>query len=505
MSEVERKRRLLVLVVAYHAASTLRSVLERIPRSVLDEYDCEVLVVDDASVDRTFEVGCEYGEAHPEIRLTVLRNRFNQGYGGNQKVGYAFAIQEGFDTVALIHGDGQYAPEALPRLLEPLRDGTADAVLGSRMLDRGAALRGGMPLYKYVGNRILTALQNALLGTHLSEFHSGFRLYSVATLRSLPYQLNTNKFHFDTEIIIQLLNSGARIVERPIPVYSGTEISRVNGISYAVSVLRATWANVLHRWSLFYQRRYDTSRPGESPYPLKLGYPSSHSHALAAVPSGARVLDIGGGPGGVARELVAKGCSVAMVDRVRPRDIPADTIVYLQDLNEELRFPIAEYDYILLLDILEHLAEPERFLARLRARFDYRPRTVVISVPNVAFVVQRLMLLLGQFNYGKAGILDLTHTRLFTFRTLMQILDDAGFRIRRIQGVPAPFPRALGNGRLGRAAVRLNAALIHISRALFSYQILVVAETTPDVDFVLRDTTTRSSRPWSQRPPTAQS
>ena len=134
----------------------------------------------------------------------MLRNEINQGYGGNQKVGYAFAIERGFDFVVLLHGDGQYAPEELPKLLAPLRDGRADAVLGSRMMTTFGALRGGMPLYKYVGNRVLTALQNRLLRANLSEFHSGYRAYSVRALRDLRFRLNSNDFHFDTEIIVQL-------------------------------------------------------------------------------------------------------------------------------------------------------------------------------------------------------------------------------------------------------------------------------------------------------------
>src|SRR4051794_26871976 len=198
---MSERPRLLIFVIAYQAEATLRKVLERIPAPIFETLSCEVLVVDDASKDRTFEIGCEYRDAHPEVPLTVLRNAYNQGYGGNQKVGYAYAVAEGFDFVAMVHGDGQYAPEELPRLLEPLRDGRADAVLGSRMTTRLGALRGGMPLYKYLGNQILTFLQNRMLGTRLTEFHSGYRIYSVRTLEAIPYRLNSNDFHFDTEII----------------------------------------------------------------------------------------------------------------------------------------------------------------------------------------------------------------------------------------------------------------------------------------------------------------
>jgi glycosyltransferase involved in cell wall biosynthesis len=487
------RQRLLIFVIAYYAESTLRWVLERIPASIFDQYECEILVVDDASGDRTFAIGVEYKDQHPGIRMTVLRNEFNRGYGGNQKIGYAYAVAERFDFVAMVHGDGQYAPEELPRLMEPLREGNADAVFGSRMMERFAALKGGMPLYKYVGNRILTKAQNALVRVRLSEFHSGYRIYSVKVLQRIPFQLNSNEFHFDTEVLIQLLNAKARIVELPIPTYYGNEICRVNGIKYAKDVMIATLRNVAHRSGLIYQRRYDPLTTDNSHYGLKLGYPSSHSWALDAVPTGAAVIDVGSGPGGFARELVNKGCMAAIVDRVPPAEALPNVEVFVQDLDEPLQFHVGKYQYILLLDVIEHLREPERFLERLRLQFDYSTKTVILTTPNIAFVVQRLMLLAGQFNYGKAGILDRTHTRLFTFRGVRHLLRDTGFRITKMRGIPAPFPKVLGNGRLARAAIGVNLALIRVSRALFSYQIYVEAEGTPSVDFLLRDAKEKSA------------
>ncbi len=489
----DRRLRLLVFVIAYYAEDTLTQVLERIPARMFEDYDCHILVVDDASGDRTQEVGHAYKAAHPDIPMTVLRNEFNQGYGGNQKVGYTFAVREGFDVVAMVHGDGQYAPEVLPALVAPVRDGQADAVFGSRMMSRFGALRGGMPLYKFVGNRILTWAQNRMLGTRFTEFHSGYRVYAVAALKTIAYPLNTNAFHFDTEIILQLLNAGQRILELPIPTYYGSEISRVNGLAYAKNVLLATMRNVAHRSGLLYQRRYDpVAEQGNAHYDLKLGYASSHQFALDAVPDGASVIDIGSGPGGLAPHLLAKGCRVAVVDQYRPMArMDQGVTVFTQDLDDPPAFDVRGYDYLLLLDVIEHLKDPERFLHRLRSRFDYAPRTVVLTTPNIAFVIQRVMLLLGQFNYGKAGILDRTHTRLFTFRSLRHLLDDAGFRIVEVRGVPAPFPKVLGDGRLGMTALALNRLLIRISKTLFSYQIFVVARTTPDIDFILDDTRRR--------------
>ena len=181
----------------------------------------------------------------------MLFNPKNQGYGGNQKIGYHYAITHGFDFVALVHGDGQYAPEALPELLKPLRQGSAEAVFGSRMLNRGAARQGGMPLYKFLGNKILTGFQNRMLRTNLSEFHSGYRIYSIAALKKVPFDRNTNEFHFDTEIIIQLIKAGLRIRQLPIPTYYGDEIRHVNGLKYAWDVAKATSKSQAHELNIF--------------------------------------------------------------------------------------------------------------------------------------------------------------------------------------------------------------------------------------------------------------
>src|SRR5262249_37343465 len=146
-------------------------------------------------------------------------------------------------------------PECIPRLLYPLIEGRADAVLGSRMLVRRDALKGGMPLYKFVGNRLLTWMQNWVLRSDLSEFHSGFRAYRVAALGTLPFQYNANVFHFDTEIIIQLMLGGHRIEEVSIPTYYGDEICRVNGLRYAIDVVSATVASRLHGLGILYDRK----------------------------------------------------------------------------------------------------------------------------------------------------------------------------------------------------------------------------------------------------------
>jgi glycosyltransferase involved in cell wall biosynthesis len=228
-----------VLVVAYEASATLESVLSRIPsdfRSTLHT----ILVCDDASSDDTYQVGMRVKQSRPDLPLEVIRRPVNLGYGGNQKAGYRWMIDRGLDVVVLLHGDGQYAPEFLAQMVKPILEGRADVVFGSRMLERGAALRGGMPKYKFVGNKILSYLQNRIAGVHLSEWHSGYRAYSVASLAQVGFELNADYYDFDTQIILQMIASQQRILEIPIPTFYGDELSRVNGIRYGWRILKHT-------------------------------------------------------------------------------------------------------------------------------------------------------------------------------------------------------------------------------------------------------------------------
>lgn len=237
-----------ILVVAYNARNTLRGVLERIPPAVGNKIQ-EIFVFDDASPDDTHKVGLECKQDLHEGKLSIYRNPVNLMYGGNQRRGYQYAIMQGLDIVVLLHGDGQYAPEVMQDLLSPLENGEAEMVMGSRMMIKGAARKGNMPFYKLVGNRILTGIENALIGASFTEFHSGYRAYSVHALRNIPLESLTSNWHFDTQIILEFLKRGYRIREVPIPTYYGDEICHVNGIPYAWNCVRETMKYAMrHRW-----------------------------------------------------------------------------------------------------------------------------------------------------------------------------------------------------------------------------------------------------------------
>ncbi len=234
-------KKILICILSYNASAHIKEVLERIPQDFLysSMHETHVLLLDDASKDDTYAIAMEYAKHDPQ-KYTVIKNPVNLRYGGNQKRGYRYAIDNKYDTVILLHGDAQYAPELLPQMAEPILSNNADVVLGSRMINKADALKGGMPYYKFFGNIALTAIQNILLGSRLAEFHTGYRAYYCHALKQIPFEENSDYFEFDTDIIIQMLRAKARVQEIPIPTFYGNEVCHVNAVKYGLLVLRST-------------------------------------------------------------------------------------------------------------------------------------------------------------------------------------------------------------------------------------------------------------------------
>jgi glycosyltransferase involved in cell wall biosynthesis/2-polyprenyl-3-methyl-5-hydroxy-6-metoxy-1,4-benzoquinol methylase len=486
--------KILVVVVAYEAERHVVDTFERIPEAVLRDPEVDFVCLDDASTDAGADRLAKWAAERQLDNLTVLRNPVNQGYGGNQKLGYRLAIDGGYEFVILLHGDGQYAPELLDRFIEAWRRDRPDVVLGSRIAEPGGARRGGMPLYKLAGNRVLTWMQNALTGLGLSEYHTGYRGYSTSFLARVPFELDTNDFHFDTEILLQAAHLGARIVEFPIPTRYADEVSHVAGLSgfrYGANVMRATLGYRLHQLGMFTSLRYRDLGLERYRDKTQMLY-SSHRLALEEVAAIAprRVLDIGSGPGSVARECRAMGAEVVGIDLVEP---PPGTVseFFRADLdNDPLPVDPFDFDCVLMLDVIEHLSEPERFMLGMRnasrhPAYEERP-TFVISTPNVAFAAIRANLLFGRFAYADRGIMDVTHRRLFTRASLASALRDCGYEVKSMKPVPVPFENIVtGSPRLGRLLTRFASLLCRVWPTMFAFQFLAVCEPLPGVSQVL--------------------
>ncbi|HOX86331.1 MAG TPA: glycosyltransferase family 2 protein [bacterium] len=247
-------KKVTVVLPAYNAATTLEKTFQEIPFDVVDA----VLMVDDASTDNTVVVARQLG-------ITTFQHDRNLGYGGNQKTCYREALKLDSDVVIMLHPDYQYTPKLIGAMASLIAIDQYDLVLGSRIIS-GGALRGGMPLYKYVANRFLTLFENLMLGQKISEYHTGYRAYSKRLLQSLPLQNNSDDFVFDNEFIAQAVYFGYRVGEISCPTKYFPEASSINfrrSVKYGLGVLRTALAYRLAKWNLIRHRIFTTSSPGK--------------------------------------------------------------------------------------------------------------------------------------------------------------------------------------------------------------------------------------------------
>jgi len=243
----QRTKKVVVIMPAYNAEKTLERTVADIPQEWVDE----IILTDDASQDRTVEIARKLG-------LKVFVHEKNLGYGGNQKTCYREALRLGAEIVVMVHPDHQYDPRVIPDLILPLLRDECDAVFGSRMLG-GSALEGGMPKWKFLANLFLTALENAAFWVYLTEYHSGFRAYSRRYLEQVKYELNSNDFVFDTEIIAQGVIHGLRIREIPIRTRYFPEASQIGfwrSVVYGLSIIKTVIKYKLHTWRIWRQEQF---------------------------------------------------------------------------------------------------------------------------------------------------------------------------------------------------------------------------------------------------------
>jgi glycosyltransferase involved in cell wall biosynthesis len=243
------KPKVVVVMPAYNAAKTLHMTYADLPRNVVDL----VILVDDGSSDETARIARDLG-------LELFIHDRNYGYGANQKTCYREALRAGADIVVMVHPDYQYDPTLLPEIIRPIEDGTADVVLGSRLMGVHP-IRQGMPWWKYYSNRFLTTLENWVFGLRLSEYHTGYRAFRRQVLESVNLQMDSDRFIFDQEILAQIVNLKMRITEVPVPTRyfaQASSASLVQSSVYGVSILWLLVRYLLHRGGIVHQRQFDS-------------------------------------------------------------------------------------------------------------------------------------------------------------------------------------------------------------------------------------------------------
>lgn len=247
-----REEKVVVVMPAYNAALTLEKTVKDIPLGCVSE----VILVDDASRDATVDIARGLG-------LSVFTHKDNRGYGANQKTCYKTALDKGADYIIMIHPDYQYDTRLIPAAVEILKLGICDIILGNRVRTRRECLTAGMPLYKYLGNRFLTIVENIALGQNLGEFHSGFRAYRREVLETIPFECNSGGFVFDAQLLIQAVYFGFRIGDIPMPTRYFKEASSINlprSIIYGLQSLQALLIFHLHRSGLIRSKLFDSRR-----------------------------------------------------------------------------------------------------------------------------------------------------------------------------------------------------------------------------------------------------
>ncbi len=243
-----KNKKIVIVLPAYNAASTLEQTYKEIPFDIVDE----VVLVDDHSRDNTYEVASKLGIKH------IIRHENNKGYGGNQKTCYNKALELGADIVIMLHPDYQYTPQLIHSMSYLIANDVYPVVLGSRILGKGA-LRGGMPLYKYISNRFLTFAQNLLISQKLSEYHTGYRAFSSEVLHKINYELNSDDFVFDNQMLSQIFFAGYEIAEITCPTKYFPEASSINfkrSLQYGLGVLKVSFLHFLNSKGIIKSKLY---------------------------------------------------------------------------------------------------------------------------------------------------------------------------------------------------------------------------------------------------------
>jgi 2-polyprenyl-3-methyl-5-hydroxy-6-metoxy-1,4-benzoquinol methylase len=352
-----------------------------------------------------------------------------------------------------------------------------------------------MPYYKWLGNQVLTSIENSLLGTGLSEFHTGFRAYRLSSLKTIPFVYNSNDFHFDTEIIIQAIASKWNIREESIPTYYGEETCHVNSAKYAYNCVKAVIKYKLVNLGLYYERNFDFDLFNIENYQFKKSPHSLHQHIINHLHTFPEMVsvELGANRGLLSSQIAKKVKRHVAVDQINP-DLAGNSIPVQMDLNTNFSDELGkeDFDCCIALDVIEHMNEPENFLGEVHNILRTNGN-LYISTANICYLPMRISLLLGQFNYGKKGILDRTHKRLFSIRGLKKLLVQVGFRVESVVGFSPPLSDLISSHWLMKFLEMVHSSLSRIYPKMFSYNFLMVATRMDDISTIFAKTTGREN------------
>jgi methionine biosynthesis protein MetW len=401
-------------------------------------------------------------------------------FGALRKAAFEYGMRRHFDRLAIASGDGRHPVEHLDELLDACRAVPRSLVIGACHARPWRRRHEGMPLLQAAGLRLVHAVQNMILHLRVEDYQSSFRVYSSEALGRIPWQLNSDERDFDAEILVQFRALDAPIVEVEISPAWAEHGGSASALTHAVRVLPIPIGYRLHQLHLTRSHQYMVDR--DIHYTLKVSPTGSHIQIIEAIEPGSRVLDLGCSQGLLAGPLREKGVEVVGVDIGSPDRIASDMKEFYQrDLEEDLDLPEErDFDYVVVADVIEHLRNRQRLLRGARRYLKQNGR-LIISTPNIAIWFYRLSLLVGRFEYGPRGVLDVTHVHLYTRATFQREVEAAGFRVVK-RGVTAlPFEvvfEATGRSPVIRGMADFYYALARFWPSMFAYQNILEAEIT---------------------------
>lgn len=457
---------ILVVVSAYQGVAALGETLGRIDPALLPLIR-EITVFDDFSESEAEKDFRSLAQTATWPKLRYVRTPRRYEYGENLKNCFDYAIGGGFDYLIILRGDGTYDPACLPLFLAAALVDKVDVVVGDRT--------GGAGSVRLTANRFLSLAEEIALHMHLRDYHCGYRLIATRVLGRIPYALNVNDFLFDLHLLIQLRCLGIPIATVRVPAFHDTSVRAGQMAAYAMRAIRIALGYRFHQLHFLRRATYFVDL-GER-YTLKRNRFSSHMQILDAIAPGSKVLDVGCGQSLLAEEYARRGITVVGIDTIPAEKVSPFVHHYLRrDLEMPLELPFGrDFDYIILSDIVEHIANRDALVRSLR-RYLKLEGKLIASTGNVAIWFYRLSLLLGRFEYGPKGILDRTHVHLFTLDSFTRFFWEKGYRLVALRFTPVPFEvvfSSTGRSALVEAITRWYQYAARLWPRMFAYQFIL--------------------------------
>jgi 2-polyprenyl-3-methyl-5-hydroxy-6-metoxy-1,4-benzoquinol methylase len=429
--------KILVVISTYKGLAELDETLRRIPVALMPLIQ-EIAVFGVLAEDPAEGIFQKFGQnsAWDKVRYCRIPRKYH--YGENLKNCFDYAIEKGFDYVAVLRGDAAYDPASLPLFFQCALEMKSPAVIGDRMSGARPGKRPQGSRVRRWANRLLSLAEEFILRMGLKDFHCGFRLLSTEALARIPYSLNVGDYLFDLQLLIQLRCLGIKICAVPVPDFHDMSIRVGQAARYAWRAIKISVGYRMHQLHLIRRAVYFVDL-GEN-YTLKRNRFSSHMQILNTLEPGSTVLDIGCGRSLLAEEYARRGITVVGVDNIPQEKVSKSIHAYVrQDLEEPLNLPYGRvFDYVILSDVIEHINNRDALMHTLRRHLKTDGR-LVASTGNIAIWFYRVSLLLGRFEYGPRGILDRTHVHLYTLDTFQRFFRQKGYKLLDVKFTPIPF------------------------------------------------------------------